>query len=305
MDRCEALETFVRVVEAGSFSGAAERLMIAKSAVSRRITDLEERLGSRLLNRTTRRLSLTEAGQQLYERAVRLLADLEEVERSFTDEGELRGQIRMAAPLSFGLMHLTPVVSEFLERHPQVTFDLDLNDRQVNLVEEGFDLTLRIATLEESSLVARRLAPIRLVACASPAYLARHGTPRHPEELAHHAGLHYANAPDGTTWSFIGPDGRRHEVKVPLRLRANNGDLQVLMARQGLGITVAPTFLLYRHLASGELLPILPDYQLPTTAAWAVYPSHRHLPRRVRQLIDLMVLRFGDEPYWDRGPLAG
>lgn len=300
MGRFNELETFVRVVELGSFSAAADRLKLAKSVVSRRITDLEERLGARLLNRTTRRLSLTDGGQQLYERAVRLLLEIDEAEQALAaGNGALRGRLRVAAPLSFGVRHLAPLVEEFLAAHPGLELDLDFNDRLVNLVEEGFDLALRIGDLADSTLVARRLAPIRLVTLASPDYLRRHGEPRRPEDLAGHQGLAYSNVPGGQAWRFLDPAGRPRAVVVPARLRANNGDVLLQAAIRGLGVVVSPTFIAHEAIAAGHLVPILRAFEAPATAAWAVFPSHRHVPARVRAFIDALAARFGDEPYWD------
>jgi DNA-binding transcriptional LysR family regulator len=300
MGRFNQLETFVRVVESGSFSGAAERLQVAKSVVSRRLTDLEERLGARLLNRTTRRLSLTEGGQQLYERAVRLLMEMDEAEQALTSgTNALHGRLRVAAPLSFGILHLAPAVDEFLTAHPELELDLDLNDRRVNLVEEGFDMAVRIGRLPDSSLVARRLAPVRMVAVASPDYLRRHGEPRAPEELAGHQGLIYANEPDGQTWPFQDGRGNTRKGRVSARLRANNGDVLLSAAIGGLGIVIAPTFLAYRAIAAGEVRPILTEFAPVSSAAYAVFPSNRYVPARVRAFADALAARFGDTPYWD------
>lgn len=301
MDRFETLQTFVAVVEAGSFSAAAARLDCAKSAASRQVAALEGHLGVQLLNRTTRRLSLTDAGREFYERAQRILADLEEAELSVAaEQTALRGRLRLAAPLSFGLRHLAPALDEFLADHPELVLDLDLDDRRINLVEEGFDLALRIGELADSSLVARPLAPIRMQLCASPAYLRRHGTPQTPADLAFHAGLVYGNIPEAQQWRFLDANDKVHSVKVPARLRANNGDVLVQAALAGLGLVVTPTFIAHRALAAGELVPVLPEYRAPGTRAYAVYPSRRHLPQRVRVLIDFLAQRFGDMPYWDQ-----
>ncbi len=301
MDRFETLQTFVAVVEAGSFSAAAVRLDRAKSAVSRQVAALETRLDVQLLNRTTRRLSLTEAGREFHERAQRILADLEEAELSVAaEQTALRGRLRLAAPLSFGVLHLAPALDEFLLRHPELVLDLDLDDRRINLVEEGFDLALRIGELPDSTLVARPLAPIRMQLCASPDYLRRHGTPRTPQDLAFHAGLVYGNVPEAQQWRFVDAAGKVHSVKVPARLRANNGDVLIRAAVEGLGVVVSPTFIAHRALAAGELVPLLPDHQAPGTGAYAVYPSRRHQPQRVRALIDFLAQRFGDTPYWDQ-----
>lgn len=304
MDRFTDIETFVAVVEAGSFSAAAERLGAAKSAVSRRVNALENRLGVKLLNRTTRRLNLTDAGRTFHERAGRILADLAEAEQSISDaECALRGRIRVAAPLSFGIDHLAPAVSAFARQHPDVQVELDLNDREVSLVEEGFDMAVRIGRLADSSLLARRLCTIRRVAVASPAYLAEHGTPARPEDLVNHAGLRYTNMPRHMYWQFVTPEGRGFSPQVPDRLSANNGGLLTQAAVDGLGVTLQPTFIVYRELAAGRLQQILADHPLPETAMYAVYPPGRYQSRRVRVFADFLAERFGGEPYWD-APLA-
>lgn len=300
MNRFELMQTFVRVVEAGSLSAAADRMAIAKSVASRRLRELEEYFGVRLLNRTTRRLSLTESGRHYYERSIRILTDLEEAEQAISSEQtELRGRLRLAAPFSFGLLHLMPVLDDFMREHAGLILDLDLNDRNINLVEEGFDLAIRIGRLVDSTLVARRLAPIRMVACASPDYLDRHGEPRTPEELIDHQGMVYSNIPESQHWLFTDNDGNSRPVKVPERMRANNGDALLQAAITGLGVTVMPTFLAQPALEQGQLQPILSDYALPVEAAYAVFPSQRYLPRRIRLFVDALVEKFGDEPYWD------
>jgi DNA-binding transcriptional LysR family regulator len=299
MERFEAMQTFVRVVEAGSFSAAAERMAVAKSVVSRRVQELEAHLGVRLLNRTTRRLSLTESGRHYYERILHIITEVEETELAITSEqAELRGELRIAVPLSFGLLHLMPLLNDFIAEHPALLLDLNLSDRQLNLIEEGVDLAIRIGRLADSTLVARRLAPIRFVVCASPDYLQRFGEPRTPDELVDHQGLLYSNIPEGVQWSFSA-GGRNRSVKVPTRLRANNGDALLQAAINGLGITVMPSFLGYNALAQGLLKPVLTDYPVQSEAIYAIYPSQRYLPRRVRALVDLLVDRFGEHPYWD------
>lgn len=301
MDRFEEMQTFVRIVESGSLSAAAERLAIAKSAVSRRLADLEERLGVQLLNRTTRRLNLTDIGRQYFQRCQRILVDLDEAEQAVSREhASLCGVIHLAAPLSFGVQHLAPALDAFLLEHPELSLDLDLNDRTVNVMEERVDLAIRIDRLADSSLVARRLAPVKLVTCASPAYLERHGEPGHPEQLSAHAGLSYSNIPEGQLWQFTHRDGRPITVRVPYRMRANNGDVLLRAAIDGLGILSSPTFICHEAIARGQLKPILGDYALREESVYAIYPAQRHLPRRVRALIDFLVQRFGDHPYWDR-----
>jgi DNA-binding transcriptional LysR family regulator len=301
MDRFADMRMFVAVVDAGSISGAAERLEVAKSAVSRRLADLEARLGAQLLHRTTRTLSLTDSGRAFFERSQRILADLEEAEQAVSQaHGAIRGRLKVALPLSFGLLHLAPLINEFMALHPEVEFDLDFNDRQIDLMQEGFDLAIRIARLPDSSLVARRLAPIRHAVCASPAYLARHGVPDRAADLAGHAGLVYSNLANPGLWHYTGPDGQPGSVQVRVKLRANNGDFLCRAAIAGEGIVLHPTFYLRRAIDAGELVPLLNDHAWPELNAYAVYPPTRHLSRRVRAFVDFLAERLAGDPYWDR-----
>lgn len=300
MDKFANIQALITVVETGSFSKAAERLNIAKSVVSRRVSTLEAALGVQLLQRTTRTQSLTGPGSQFYQRAVRILADLEEAEQSIIDAtAALSGCLKVAAPLSFGLHHLCTALSEFMRQHPGIELDLDLNDREVNLVEEGFDMAVRIGALRDSTLLARRLGKVRFATCASPDYLARYGTPSHPRELEQHSGLHYTNATLKQTWQFTGSD-REPIVAVPaIRMRANNGDVLAAAAIAGLGIVSAPTFILAEPIGKGQLVRILEAYRRPPVGIYAVYPPGRLMPRRVQTLTDFLSERFGDLPYWD------
>ncbi|BAZ94775.1 LysR family transcriptional regulator [Thiohalobacter sp. COW1] len=300
MDRFEALENFVRVVEAGSISGAAERRQVAKSAVSRRLTELEQHLGVQLFRRTTRRMDLTDTGRSLYERAVRLLADLQETELAVSSEhGALSGSLRVAAPLSFGLLHLTPAVNDFIRMHPEIRFDLDFNDRQVDILQESFDVAVRIAELPDSSLIARPIAPIRSVLAASPAYLDAHGSPASPQELALHRCLLYTHLPDPGLWRYRDPQGHPGEVRVSAALQANNGDFLHRAAVDGHGIVLQPLFICYRAIEAGQLVPLLIDHEWQGVHAYAVYPQTRHLSQRVRAFVDFLVERFAGEPYWE------
>lgn len=301
MDKFGNIEALVTVVEAGGFSKAAERLKIAKSVVSRRVSALEAELGVQLLQRTTRTQSLTGPGRQFYERAVHILADLEDAEQSIVDaSADLRGGLRLAAPLSFGLHHLTRALNGFMQQHPGIELELDLNDREVNLVEEGFDMAVRIGVLRNSTLLARRLSSTHLVTCASPAYLAQHGTPQHPSELHRHIGLHYANASLKQAWQFA-CGGREPLVAIPrIRMRANNGDALAAAAVAGLGIINTPTFIVAELVDRGELVSILNEYRRPAIGIYAVYPPGRLMPRRVQALADFLAQRFGDHPYWDK-----
>jgi DNA-binding transcriptional LysR family regulator len=300
MDRFADLEALVAVVESGSFSAAGERLGVAKSVVSRRVSQLEQRLGSRLVHRTTRRLSLTDAGRNFYQRAVQILADLDDAEQGVsTESSELRGTLKLAAPLSFGLAHLSSALTAFLDQHPAIEVNLDLNDRNINLVEEGFDLAVRIGELQDSTLVARRLGTSRVVTCASHAYLERHGEPLHPDDLHRHIGLQYSNISYKQHWQFVTPDGKLLQAQPQIRIRANNGEVLACAAVAGIGITSGPTFILGRYLKEGKLQRILMDYRRPSVGIFAVTPPGRLLPRRVQRFIEFLSSRFGDQPYWD------
>ena len=300
MDRFEDLQAFVAVVEAGSFTAAAERLDAAKSAISRRVSALEERLGAQLLRRTTRRLNLTETGRSFYERSARILADLDEAESAVAQEhGELRGTLRIALPLSFGIRHMCEPIAEFSRRHPRVEFDLDLNDRRIDLVEEGVDLAVRIGRLADSSLIARRLFEARTVVCASEDYLRQHGTPQTPEELRDHQCLVYGNLPEPSKWVCTDPDGNSIRVDVNATMTATSGDFLGAAAAEGLGIAMQPTFIAGEAIRNGDVVPILTRYEWPITPAYAVYPPTRHLSYRVREFIDFLVAHFSGTPRWD------
>ena len=283
MDRFEDLQAFVTVVETGSFTAAADRLDIAKSAVSRRVSALEERLGVQLLRRTTRRLNLTDTGQSFYEQ----------------EHGELRGNLRVALPLSFGIRHMCRPIAEFSRNHPRVTFDLDLNDRRIDLITEGVDLAVRIGRLADSTLIARKLFEARTVVCAAPAYLEERGTPETPEDLVDHDCLVYSNLADPGRWICTDSEGGRHSVEVNVTMTASSGDFLSAAAADGLGIAMQPTFIAGELISSGELVPLLTNYQWPVTPAYAIYPPTRHLTYRVREFIDFLVEQFAGLPYWD------
>jgi len=301
MHRFQDLQAFVAVVEAGSFTAAADRLGIAKSAVSRRVSALEERLGVQLLRRTTRRLNLTETGQGFYDRSARILADLDEAESAVAQQhGELRGRLKVALPLSFGIRHMCEPIAEFSRRHPAVEFDLDLNDRHIDLLEEGIDVAVRIGQLADSTMIARRLFDARMVVCAAPAYFAEHGTPETPADLAGHSGLVYANLPDPSRWEWTDSNGDRHEVSPHVAMIASSGDFLCQAAVEGLGVVLLPTFIAGNAIGRGDLVPILIDVEWPVTPAYAVYPPTRHLSYRVREFIDFLAERFTGLPYWDR-----
>jgi len=301
MDKFEDLQAFVAVVETGTFTAAADRLDAAKSAISRRVSALEERLGVQLLRRTTRVLNLTDTGQSFYEHSARILADLDEAEAAVQQEhGELRGTLRVALPLSFGVRHMCKPIAAFSKRHPNLKFDLDLNDRRIDLVEEGIDVAVRIAHLQDSSLIARKLFESTTVMAASPHYLKTHGSPETPAELRDHDCLVYSNLPDPSRWSWTDEKGKKQVVTVGTVMSASSGDFLTNAAAHGLGIVIQPTFLASEAIRRGNLVPILTDVEWPKSPGYAVYPPTRHLSYRVRAFIDFLVERFAGTPQWDR-----
>jgi DNA-binding transcriptional LysR family regulator len=287
------MEAFVRVVEAGSFVGAAERLQISTSSLSRLIAELEQHLGTRLLNRTTRRLSLTESGQAYYERCVPLLAELAEAEAlAGQSAAQARGTIRLTCSYNMAEQQVGPAIAAFAERHPAVRFELVVSDRIVDLVEEGFDLAIRVGQVGSERLVARRLGSMQLVLCASPRYLERHGEPVHPRDLTAHNALTYAYSASPRLWRLAGPTGEVHEVRVDGTLHANSGDALRAAAVAGLGVINEPEFLLHHSLRAGELVRLLPGWRSDSGEIWAVYPSRRHLSLKVRLFVDHVAASF-------------
>jgi DNA-binding transcriptional LysR family regulator len=294
MDRFAHMQIFVGVVEAGSITAAAERLGLAKSAVSRRLAELEAHLGVSLIQRTTRRLNLTDSGRAYYARCVAILADVEEAESAVSQvHGTLSGHLKVALPLAYGLLRLTPLIQDFMRQHPAVRFELDFNDRRVDLMQEGFDLAIRIAILDDSSLIARRLASIDHAVCASPAYLSQRGTPRIAADLAQHDCLVYSNLRDPALWSCRSPGGEPVQVRVPVRLAASSGEFLLRAAIAGEGVVQLPAFYLEEALRTGQLVQVLADHAWPELSAYAVYPPTRHLSTRVRAFIDFLVARLG------------
>lgn len=300
MDRFENMNAFVRVVETGSISGAADRMDVAKSVVSRRLKELEAHLGVELFHRSTRQMNLTDSGRAFYQQSVRILADIVEAEHATSQfHGALKGNLKVAVPLSFGLMHLGPAISEFLQAHPEITFDLDFNDRQVDILTEGFDLAIRIASLPDSSLIARRLAPIQAIMCASPSYLARMGEPQSPEELIHHRCLAYNLISNFENWNLYNTEGQLIRTKIAPHLKASNGEFLRDAAVAGSGIILMPTFIVYKEIERGALIPLLTQYTFSQLSAYAIYPQTRHLSQRVRAFVDFLIQRFEGAPYWD------
>ena len=292
MDRFLEMQTFAAVVDAGSFVKAADALEMSKAAVSRYVGELEARLGVRLLQRTTRRLSLTDEGQAFYARSKELLASLEDAEVEITARSaRASGLLRINAPYSFGIGHLAPLWGDFHAQHPQVTIDLTLSDRVVDLVDEGYDIAIRIAQLPNSTLVSKRLATTRVVLCASPGYLEEHGTPRHPAELAQHAVISYSYLSTRDEWHFDGPQGRSSVHTAPW-MHTNNGDTCRAAALAGHGVILQPTFLVGKDIRSGALVELLPAYRSLELGIYAVYPTRKHVLPKVRVLIDFLAERF-------------
>jgi DNA-binding transcriptional LysR family regulator len=292
MDKFVEMQTFAAVVDAGSFVKAADALSMSKAAVSRHVGELEARLGVRLLHRTTRQLSLTEEGQVFHTRCRELLGLVDEAEAEITSRNVVAsGLLRINAPFTFGNLHLAPLWGEFRTRHPQVTLDITLSDRIVDLVEEGFDLGIRIATLPSSTLVSRRLATTRMVLCASPGYLAAHGTPRHPHELADRAVIGYSYWSTKDEWHFDGPDGPV-SVRTQPCIRANSGDTCRAAALADQGAILQPGFLVGGELAAGALVEVLPEFRSIELGVYAIYPTRKHVAPKVRALIDFLGEKF-------------
>jgi len=298
--RFDTILAFVRVAETGSFSEAARRLNLSKSMISRQVSALEADLGVRLLHRTTRSLSPTEAGRAYLERCQRILADLDEANLLVSHlQAVPRGRLRVSAPLSFGVGHLSSCLPGFLERYPEIELEMGFTDRHVDLVEEGWDVAVRIGRLADSSLIVRRLAPVRRLAAASPAYLERRGTPTRPEELAGHDCLAHGGRIH-SEWRFTGDDGKPLQVEVRGRFDADNGDVLRDMALAGLGIVLLPSFFLGDDIRAGKLVPLLEKYVPLDSSLNAVYPHGRHLSPKVRAFVDHLAATFCPEPYWDR-----
>jgi DNA-binding transcriptional LysR family regulator len=286
---------FVRVVETGAFSRAAERVGMSKSILSRRVARLESQLGARLLTRSAQGAQPTDVGQAYFERASNILAELDAAQEVVAEAvTQVAGTIRLSAPLSFGTQYLAPALAEFAETYPRVELDISFDDRTVDLIAGGFDLAVRIGSLADSSLIARRIAPVRKVAAASPAYLERRGRPEHPRDLAAHDILLYANE----QWRFrVG--GRWEYVRGRPRLRADNGEMLRAAAVAGLGICILPSFIAAPAFEAGELEPLLRDYPLDEGSLHVVMPPGRAVTARVRALVDFIAARFGPEPGWD------
>ncbi len=291
MDLLLSMKVFAAVVDGGSFAAAAARLDTSRAMASKQVQKLEEHLGTRLLNRTTRKLSLTETGRAFYERSVQIINDVDEAEQIAGQQtGAPRGELKVTVPLSYGQHRLAPLIAEYARHYPQVRVNIALSDRKVDLVEEGFDLAIRIGSLPQSDLIARKIGGARNYVCAAPSYLAAAGTPATPAELAHHPCLGYTLTGTGTEWRLEGPDG---VVSVPVSgpIRADNGDMLRLAAVHGCGIIFQPQFIVAGDLAAGRLVRILPEWQSGELGIYAVYPSRKHLSAKVRTFVDFLAQR--------------
>ncbi len=289
MDKFQEMQAFATVVDHGSFVKAADALAMSKAAVSRYVGELEARLGVRLLHRTTRRLSMTEEGQVFHARCKELLSCLNEAEAEISSRNlSASGLVRVNAPVTFGILHLAPLWGEFMALHPKVTFEITLVDRVVDIVEEGYDLAVRIATLPSSTLISRRLSSARLVLCASPQYLEQHGTPQHPDELAKHTIIAYSYLSTKDEWQFVGPEGK---ISIQTRpcMHTNSGETCRAAALANQGVILQPTFLVGQDIVEGRLVELLPQYRGADFGIYAVYPTRKHVPTKVRVLIDFLI----------------
>lgn len=301
MDRLDGLQAFVAVAESGSFRGAAGRLGIGRALVSKRIAGLERGLGVRLLNRTTRRVSLTDPGQELLGRAQRIIAEYDEARAALAHlQSAPAGRLKLSAGVSFSLRHLACVVAEFMTAHPQLVVEMMLNDRFVDRVDEGFDLCVRIGALGDSALVARRLTTVHRVICAAPDYVDRVGTPASPSALAALRGLHYSQTGGHGRWHLRGPEGAA-SVELPAAFCSNNGDVLLAAAIAGEGVASLPTFIAGDSLRAGTLIPLLPSWRQQPLVLAAMWPASRYLPLKVRMLVDFLAARYGDPAPWDLG----
>jgi DNA-binding transcriptional LysR family regulator len=298
MDIFAGMRVFTAVVDAGSFASAAEKLELSRGMATRYVSQLEAHLGVRLLNRTTRKLSLTEAGADYYQRSTQVLSMVEDSEAAAARQVSVpHGTLRVATSVAFGVLQMGSAVTEYLKRYPRVHVDVALNDRVVDLVEEGFDLAIRIGPRVDPGLVARKISRMRIIVCASPAYLKNHGTPKNPAQLVEHNCLTYSYSSQESNWPFLQKTAER-TVGVSGSLRANNGNVLVNAAIEGLGIIRQPAFVVANALRTKSLVRVLPDWCAGEHAVSAVYPNRQYLPPKVRTFIDFLAERFGREADW-------
>ncbi|VAW42398.1 Transcriptional regulator, LysR family [hydrothermal vent metagenome] len=303
MNEFKDMKSFIRIVEAGSITKAASQLNIAKSALSKRLSILEQRLGINLLNRTTRSQALTDSGKLYYQQCLRIIEDVSVMESSLQNKlCALSGPIKITVPLSFGLSHLSPALLKFNKTHPQIQFDIDFNDKKVDLINEGYDMALRIGKLEDSSLIAKKITSAKLILVASESYLKKHGTPQVPTDLLQgHVRLHYRNTTE--TLTFKNNDNTLVSINIPTTMISNSGDYLCQAAVHDMGLLSTPDFICHKYVKTGQLRPILTDYYQPAVRGiYAVYPQTRHLSRKARELIDFFVKYFAKMPDWGVRP---
>ena len=300
MSELEEIKVFVQLAEIQSATKAAERMNVAVSAISRRMKDLEARLGVQLIHRTTRKMHLTESGEIYYRRCRQLLDDLDGAKAEVThSSSHLQGRLRIATPVTFGVNHLAPALAVFMHSHPDIEIDLDMSDRCIDLVEEGFDLAIRVGVLQDSTLMAKKLAPVSHVVCASPDFFQKNGSPVTPDDLENIQGLCYSNLDNPDIWRYQTAKGVKGKVKVASRMRSTNGDALREAAVSGLGVLCEPSFIVHGAIKRGLLKPVLTEYQWYGMNVYAVYPQTRHLSVRVRKFIDFLTERFSGIPYWE------
>jgi len=301
MESFGAIPVFVTVVESGGFSPAAKLLGISKSAVSKRVTQLEEQMGVKLLHRTTRKLSLTEAGEHFFQHARIAHQAAKDAQDAVAQlQGEPQGRLRINTPMSFGRLHIAPLIPEFLKRYPKISIEMVMDDKVADLIGEGFDIAIRGGDLPDSSLIARKLAPLRNVLCASPEYIEKHGRPIELSQLADHNCLIFTYSKDIKEWLFI-KDGQTQSVEVTGNYNVNNSEALREALLQGVGIGRLPTFVAGPDIKSGKLVSLFEEYQMPDKTIYAVFPERQYLPSKVRAFIDFAVEYLGgDNPYWDQ-----
>ncbi len=301
MESMNAIPIFIAVVEEGSFAGAARRIGVTKSAISKRISQLETHLGVQLLHRSTRKLSLSEAGEQYLTHAIQSLAAAQDAEDAVAQlQGVPQGRLRINTPMSFGRLHVAPLIPEFLATYPGVGVDMVMDDRVVDMVEGGFDLAIRVRTLEDSALIARKLAPCHNLLCAAPSYLDKCGMPQNLDDLLDHNCLQYAYASTTHIWQFIQNGGETVSLETKGNYQVNNSEALREALVAGVGIARLPTFIAAEEITAGRLEALLPQYKLPSQTIYAVFPERRHLPAKVRVFVDFLVAKLGgDHPYWE------
>ncbi len=300
MDRLTSMAVFVAAADAGSLTSAARQFGLSASMAGKHVSAIEADLNVRLMQRSTRRLSLTDVGQAYYARCKRILEEYDDANREASDAQQtVRGVLRVAAPVTFGAMHMGDVVARYLADHPDVMVEIKLSDRYADLLAEGIDVAIRIGRLQDSDLVARRLAPCHMVLCASPSYLARHGVPKNVHDIEQAPRLAFSEAVSAGDWTVTDPQGHAHVIAGPVRMTANNMQMLLAAALTGAGVTYGPSFVFGQYIATGALVALLPDHRTSDLAIHAVYPTARHVSLKLRRFIDHLITSFGGTPPWD------